>query len=88
MIVTGGIGDFSGFCAAVLSVRAVAQQSPRPADGGDGSGGGVVIRAKDLNNRVRQCEERSDEAIQCSVRKALDCFATLAMTKCVAVVRI
>jgi hypothetical protein len=28
----------------------------------------------------RHCEERSDEAIQTAGQKALDCFASLAMT--------
>jgi hypothetical protein len=28
----------------------------------------------------RHCEERSDEAIQLSVRGTMDCFASLAMT--------
>src|SRR5690606_37549077 len=30
---------------------------------------------------VRHCEERSDEAIQSAAQYALDCFATLAMTR-------
>jgi len=43
-----------------------------------------------MNHEPRHCEERSDEAIQCSFfalipqpenqEKALDCFAALAMT--------
>jgi len=30
---------------------------------------------------LRHCEKRSDEAIQSDVQSALDCFATLAMTR-------
>jgi hypothetical protein len=31
--------------------------------------------------QIRHCEERSDEAIQRAFETALDCFASLAMTK-------
>ena len=34
---------------------------------------------------IRHCEERSDEAIQRASEAALDCFAALAMTKCLAI---
>jgi hypothetical protein len=37
-------------------------------------------RSHILNLEYRHCEERSDEAIHLSLRGAMDCFASLAMT--------
>jgi hypothetical protein len=38
------------------------------------------MRIQFSNSKGRHCEERSDEAIQLSSRRKLDCFAALAMT--------